>query len=215
LAIADRDGVRLLWRLHAMGFVRFYDDGMTAISSRTVLYQSAFLPQGVPVDSWNYHWLSPSRAARLADLSCAHRALVRACLDIDLFSIGHVKPLEYESEAKSMPVDESGIINIILASNWIDHDVLSAELHRSEVEIADAVYIPHYNVNKNSELFLSTCIVQRCYLPELFLARLFEVQRCRLFFGVTSTSVYFCELLHGGELLPFEPVFVGSRRLAY
>jgi hypothetical protein len=215
LAIADRAGVRLLWLLKYLGLLHFYDDGMTAISSQTILHQSGFLPHTAYLDAWNYHWRSPSRIGRFVDLSLAHRSLVRTFPGIDLPCIDAADMSVHDCDVKPLISSESGITTtIILASKWLDYDALNAELSRSRTDISDVIYIPHYNDKKNSETLMATCRVQRCYFPELFLARLFEMQRCRLFFGVTSTSIYLCELLHRRELAPFKPIFIGNRSLA-
>ena len=214
LAIADRAGVRLLWLLKCLGLLHFYDDGMTAISSQTILHQSGFLPQTAALDAWNYHWRSPSPVGKSVDLSLAHRSLARAFPGIDLPCIDAVDMSVHDCEARPLISGQSGITTIILASKWMDYDALNVELHRTRTDISDVIYIPHYNYKKNSETLMATCRVQHCYFPELFLARLFEIQRCRLFFGVTSTSVYLCELLHRGELTPFKPIFIGNRSLA-
>ena len=213
-AITDADGVRLLWRLYSLGLVHFYDDGMTAISSRTILYRDGFLPQGAPVDALNYHWCSPSRVGTFSDLSLAHRALLRAFSGVDLPGIDSVEAFAHDGEARSRFSSESGVTTIVLASKWMDYDALNAELLGSRVNPSDAIYIPHYNAIKDSPVLMATCTVRRCYFPELFLSRLFEIQRCRLYYGVTSTAIYICELLHRGELSPFEPIFISSRSLA-
>lgn len=215
LAIADRAGVRLLWLLNDLGLLHFYDDGMTAISNQTTLYQDGFLPQVAPLDAWNYHWCSPSRIGRFVDLSLAHRFLIRAFPGIDLPCIDAGDLSVHDCGARPLISGQSAITTIILASKWMDYDALIVELDRSRTDLSDVIYIPHYNDKKNSEALMATCRVQRCYLPELFLARLFEMQGCRLFFGVTSTSIYLCELLHRGELAPFKPIFIGNRSLAH
>lgn len=214
-AIADGRGARLLWQLNALGLLRFYDDGMSVISSCTILHKSGFLPPNASVDAWNYHWRSMSCRGATVDLSLANRALVKAFPDIDLPCIDTKRPTTvHDRGTRLFFADQSGVASIILASNWIDYDALNTALRRSRVDPEDVVYIPHYNPMKNSQAWMATCSVQHCYLPELFLTRLFEKQRCRLYFGVTSTAVYLCELLHRGEIFPFEPIFVGSRGLA-
>jgi len=214
LAIADRQGVQLLWLLSAMGAIRFYDDGMSAISSHTVLHQSGFLPPRALIDAWDYPWLSPNRIGSTVDLSLAHRKLASSFPEMDLPYLDLLAPPSLHAGAGLTPAMQPDILSIVLASNWIDHDFVHTELHRTGVELAEVVYIPHYNSTKNSQILMNACNVQKCFVPELFLARLFELRRCRLYFGVTSTAVYLCELMSRGELPPFEAIFVGSRRLA-
>jgi hypothetical protein len=212
-AVADSDGKGLLWRLYSRGLLRFYDDGITALSDQTYLHQGGMIPPGQPVDVWDYPFLSRRPNGSAVSLSAAHRILLKAFQDSkDIFDdcLSFLPGAAFPNPVTA----ESEMLVIVLSSSWLDHEVMEAHLSHGSFEPSQAVYIPHYNPNKNSQWLIDHCKLVNCEFPELFLARCIEVRPCRLYFGVTSTALYLCELARRGDVLPFEAVFIGRLSLA-
>lgn len=132
-AVADSDGKGLLWRLYSRGLLRFYDDGMTALSDQTYLHQGGMIPLGQPVDVWDYPFLTRRPNDFTVSLSAAHRILLKAFQDSQEISDDCLLSLPGAAFPNPVP-GKLGRLVIILSSSWLDHELMEAHLAHGSFE---------------------------------------------------------------------------------
>lgn len=191
----------LLRLLNKIGMVRFYDDGIGAMSLQTAPWKMNYITcSPEEMISWDYRFLwSTKQGKNMVSISQSY----------DFFVEQLVGPLEQcrpfaDSQSDSAPADGRKK-DLIIASKWIDWSVVIDQV--GEANVFTATYLPHCVSEKNNQFLLENAACWSEELPpELILPRVLN-GFATVFFGVTSTVPYVIEVMLS-MALPIHPLFV-------
>lgn len=182
----------LLWRLHRYGYLRFYDDGITCLSKSTRLHDVGYVPKEETVLSWDYSFLDAGDA-RVVDIcqSMSNKCYDVICRNINNLSDGSV---------------------IIISSKWMHYDGIIEDFllkNQDNPNRASVCYIPHYVQLKNNGLIMKLAVPLSFEVLELDLPP-FLNDTMTIVSGVTSTLLYFLELMSRGYIPNCKVLFYGD-----
>jgi hypothetical protein len=179
--------LKILKVLQRLSAITYFDDGMTAVSIRGILWREKLiqLARGQLI-SWNYSFL-PSA------LTFSRASALQSYHDLcNYFFVNHVDGKVCSPQFRDKLLDRP--TSLVIASKWMNWTALKGYYEKLDFK---SIYVPHYRASKNNKYFADVSIQWDPY-PNLELNLpmiISEIDYC--FFSVTSSVFYVLEVLRG------------------
>jgi hypothetical protein len=190
----------LLKRLHRLGFVRFYDDGIGSMSMQTMIWQKKYITcEPGDLMSWDYRFLRAKK----------NRSNMLSIVQAYDFFGSHLQGQPAQQQDSDSPplavVPRAAARALIISSKWIHWSSVLAMI--GDDNLSTSTYLPHCVSHKNNQHLLETAAPWPYDLPpELVLPDILNDFQT-IFFGVTSTVPFVIEAMLSMSL-PIRPLFV-------
>jgi hypothetical protein len=190
----------LLRLLNRLGLIRFYDDGIGAMSLQTVPWRKKYISCSQDqLISWDYRFLCAGKPKQnMVSILHAYEFFSQHLVD-------HPPPDGSANHGQPLHANDSWKGDLIISSKWVDWSSVLAMVGKENV--SSATYLPHCVSHKNNQYLLENSVSWPYKIPpELVLPEVLNRYET-VFFGVTSTIPFVIEVMLSLSL-PVLPLFV-------